>query len=263
MPAIYAHDLFGVRVQEQMEADLAAITERYPSAYREGLQGPDIFFFYHPWYKNRVQRYGVHLHKTDAGPLFRHVLSVIRRYGRDSSQYAYMLGFICHFALDSECHPYIEEQIERSGVAHLEMEVEFEKFLLRENHLDPVGFRSANLVYTDSATAAAIAPFFPSMDEKKVQDSLRGMRFVKKLFCAPGALKQGTINSILRLIGQYHEMNGLMNQRTDNPACEESNLVLRDLFEDAIPLTASLQRQFDQCLRTGVKLPGRFHRNFE
>ncbi|MCD8348594.1 MAG: zinc dependent phospholipase C family protein [Lachnospiraceae bacterium] len=240
MPAIYAHDLFGVKVRDHMEEDLASIANRYNSAYREGLQGPDIFFFYHPWCRNRVQRYGVHLHETDAGPLFRHALSVIRRYGRDSSQYAYMLGFICHFTLDGECHPYIGEQIQRSGVAHMEIEAEFEKYLLKENHLDPVGFRSANLVYTDAATAAAIAPFFPSMDEKKVQDSLQGMRFVKKLFCAPGALKQGTINSILKLIGQYHEMNGLMNQRTDNPACEESNLALRERFEDAVPLAVSL-----------------------
>ncbi|MCD8337307.1 MAG: hypothetical protein LUD18_08545 [Lachnospiraceae bacterium] len=174
-----------------------------------------------------------------------------------------MLGFICHFTLDGECHPYIVEQIRRSGVAHLEIEAEFDKFLLKENHLDPVGFRSAELVYTDAGTAAAIAPFFPSMDENKVQDSLRGMRFVKKLFCAPGALKQGTINSILRLIGQYHAMNGLMNQRKDNPACAESNTELRRRFEDAIPLAVSLQTQFDQCLRTGVKLPERFHRNFE
>ncbi|MCD7814353.1 MAG: zinc dependent phospholipase C family protein [Lachnospiraceae bacterium] len=263
MPAVYAHDLFGVKVCEQTDADLAVIANRYHSAYREGLQGPDIFFFYHPWYKNRVQRYGVHLHENDAAPLFRHALSVIRKYGRDSSQYAYMLGFICHFTLDSECHPYIEAQIKRSGVAHLEIEAEFDKFLLKENHLDPVGFPSANLVYTDLDTAAAIEPFFPSMDQKKVHDSLLGMRFVKKLFCAPGALKQGTINSILKLIGQYHKMNGLMNQRKDNPACEESNEELRKRFENAIPLAASLQVQFDQCLRTGVKLPERFHRNFE
>lgn len=188
-----------------------------------------------------MQRYGTHLHENDAAALFRHAISVIRKYGRDSSQYAYMLGFICHFTLDGECHPYIGRQIERSGVAHLEIEAEFEKFLLKENHLDPVGFPSADLVYTDAGTAAAIAPFFPSMDQKKVQDSLRGMRFVKQLFCAPGALKQGVINSILRLIGQYHRMNGLMNQRKDNPACEESNLELRKRLEDAIPLAVTLQ----------------------
>jgi len=51
MPAIYAHDLFGVRVRENMDAELAAIANRYNSAYREGLQGPDIFSFIIPGIK--------------------------------------------------------------------------------------------------------------------------------------------------------------------------------------------------------------------
>lgn len=212
MPAVYAHDRFGSDVRNHMNESLNALTDRYNSSYREGLQGPDIFFFYHPWCKNRVQRYGVHLHETEASPFFRHALSVVRRYGRDSSQYAYLLGYICHFTLDSECHPYIEGQIKRSGVAHLEIEVEFEKYLLREDGRDPVGTRTADLVYTDSDTAEAIVPFFPSMDSVKVRSSLRGMRLVKSLFRAPGPIKQGAINSIMKLIGQYHEMNGLMNQ---------------------------------------------------
>ncbi|MCD7842453.1 MAG: zinc dependent phospholipase C family protein [Lachnospiraceae bacterium] len=263
MPAIYAHDRFGTDVRNHMNDSLNALTSRFNAAYREGLQGPDIFFFYHPWCRNHVQRYGTHLHEAGAAPFFRHALSVIRKYGRDSSQYAYLLGYICHFTLDSECHPYIEQQISRSGVAHLEIEAEFEKYLLREDNEDPAGFHSANLIYTDSDTAEAIAPFFPSMDIRKVQSSLRGMRFIKDLFRAPNPLKQGTINSIMKLIGQYHEMNGLMNQRKDNPLCDESNRKLRELYENAVPLAVSLQEQFDECLRSGKKLPERFHRNFE
>lgn len=263
MPAIYAHDRFGIKVREALNKDLSEIASRYDSAYREGLQGPDIFFFYHPWMKNRVQQYGTHLHEADAAPFFRHALSVIRKYGRDSSQYAYLLGFICHFTLDSECHPYITEQIEHSGVAHLEIEAEFEKYLLRKDGKDPVGFRSANLVYTDADTAEAIAPFFPSASQKIVQASLRGMCFVKKLFRAPCPLKQGVLNAIMKLAGVYHEMNGLMNQRRDNPLCEESNRELQTRFDAAILLAVSLQEQFDECLRTGQKLPQRFRRNFE
>lgn len=263
MPAIYAHDKFGVNVRENMNEELCSITTRYNSAYREGLQGPDIFFFYHPWGRNYVQRYGVHLHHTDAAAFFRHALSIVRKYGRDSSQYAYLLGFICHFTLGSECHPYIEEQIPRSGVAHLEIEAEFEKYLLRKDDLDPVSFPTASLVYTDPDTAAAIAPFFPSVGQQEVRDSLLGMRFVKKLFCAPCPIKQDAINAILHLIGMYHEMNGLMNQRKDNPLCDESNLVLMDLYEKAVPLAVSLQEQFDESVRTGTKLPRRLHRDFE
>ena len=129
--------------------------------------------------------------------------------------------------------------------------------------MDPVGFRSADLIYTDSDTASAIEPFFPSADQKTVRDSLRGMHFVKNLFRAPHPLKQGALNSIMKVIGVYHKMNGLMNQRKDNPRCEESNAELRKRFDETIPLAVSLQEQFDECLRSGQKLPQRFHRNFE
>ncbi len=174
MAAVYAHERFGVDVREAMDEDLSAIATRYNYAYRVGLQGPDIFFFYHPWCMNRVQKYGTQLHEADASSFFRHALRIVRKYGRDSSQYAYLLGFICHFALDSECHPYIEGQIARSSVAHLEIEAEFEKFLLRADHLDPVGYHAANLIYADSDTAAAVQPFYPSMNQKKVVASLKG-----------------------------------------------------------------------------------------
>jgi hypothetical protein len=40
---------------------------------------------------------------------------------------AYIYGFICHFALDSTCHGYIDEKIAQSGVSHTEIEVEFER----------------------------------------------------------------------------------------------------------------------------------------
>ncbi|MCC8066759.1 MAG: hypothetical protein LIO94_06630, partial [Clostridiales bacterium] len=71
------------------------------------------------------------------------------------------------------------------------------------------------------------------------------------------------LNAIMKLAGVYHEMNGLMNQRRDNPLCEESNRELQTRFDAAILLAVSLQEQFDECLRTGQKLPQRFRRNFE
>ncbi|MCC8136949.1 MAG: hypothetical protein LIO76_02605 [Clostridiales bacterium] len=45
MPAIYAHDRFGTDVREHMNETLNSLTNRFDQAYREGLQGPDIFFF--------------------------------------------------------------------------------------------------------------------------------------------------------------------------------------------------------------------------
>lgn len=49
------------------------------------------------------------------------------------SALAYLLGFVCHFALDSACHGYIENKIAVSGVTHTEIESEFDRSLLLQD----------------------------------------------------------------------------------------------------------------------------------
>ncbi len=263
MPAVYAHDSFGVAVRNRMMEDLKELTTKYDKAYRDGLQGPDIFFFYHPFYPNWVQKYGQNLHHSDASGFFRHAISVLREKGRDSEEYAYLLGFICHFTLDSQSHPYIAKQIEKSGVAHMEIEAEFDKYLMRLDGLDGVRFPVSNLIHADEETAQAISSFFPSVSEKKALASLKGMCFVKDFFNAPVPIRKHVYRPIMKFLRIYHQENGLMIQEEDNPLCEESNAHLSEILSESVPLAVSLQEQFATCLRAGKKLPARFHRDFE
>lgn len=129
MPAIYAHDRFGEKAAKKLDGELKRFVFEYYPQFEIGLQGSDIFFFYRPYMKNKIIKYGHHLHGISAKPFFEHAMKVINKRGRDSAQYAYLLGFICHYILDSECHPYISQMIEKTGVQHLEIEEEFEKSL--------------------------------------------------------------------------------------------------------------------------------------
>lgn len=47
-----------------------------------------------------------------------------------AAHFAYIYGFLCHFALDRECHGYISAKIRQSGIRHAEIEVEFDRYLL-------------------------------------------------------------------------------------------------------------------------------------
>ncbi len=178
MPAIYAHDRFGREVCALLDGDVKQVIEQHYRQFQIGLQGPDIFFFYGAHTNNRVVRFGQHLHKVSAFPFFRHARTVVRETGRDSREYAYLLGFLCHFILDSECHPYVEEMIKETGVQHLEIEEEFEKLLLREDGRDPVAWPVATLVPADEETVQAIQPFYAIRKEEslreRVQDTLHG-----------------------------------------------------------------------------------------
>lgn len=67
MPAIYAHDRFGEKVAKKLGGELKRFVFEYYPQFEIGLQGPDIFFFYRPYTKNRVVKYGnqSHNHRCD------------------------------------------------------------------------------------------------------------------------------------------------------------------------------------------------------
>ena len=68
-----------------------------------------------------------------------------RPHGRPAADrggaYAYLLGFLCHFALDAACHGYIENKIAVSHVTHTEIESEFDRFLLERQGIEPLSAR--------------------------------------------------------------------------------------------------------------------------
>ena len=63
-----------------------------------GLHGPDIFF-YERW--NKIAR---KMHQEKANTFFEKAQDIIQ----SEAQLAYILGFICHYLLDSQMHPYIK-----------------------------------------------------------------------------------------------------------------------------------------------------------
>ena len=77
--------------------------------------------------------------------------------------FAYLYGFICHFALDHSCHPYIEKKIKEIGVTHAEIEVEFDRMLLAKRGHNPLTHRLAGHIPTDMTSAGTIAEFFPEV----------------------------------------------------------------------------------------------------
>ncbi len=274
MPAFYAHDRFGGIVSRQLEGDVKTIVDHHYTQFRIGLQGPDIFFFYNGYSPNRVTKYGFRLHDMSAWPFFSRAVNVVRKCGLDSGQYAYLLGFTCHFILDSECHPYVHEMIEKSGVQHLEIEEEFEKDLLRSEGKDALSYPLWELIPTDRATAEVIAPFYRAGKKYHgegyrtihpfiVRRSLKWMRGVRKLFYAPGRRKQEILNRLIKLTGRYDKLKGLMLQPVDNPRCIETNQGLWQRFDDAVEVAVRMIYSLHDTVCQGTRLPERFRRTFE
>ena len=109
MPSMYAHYTFGSKVFKALPKSARDIIKRNKELYLIGLQGPDILFYYRPLSKNRINRYGYGMHDRPASEFFIPAASKYVKSGRNEAMLAYLLGFICHFSLDSTCHGYIEK----------------------------------------------------------------------------------------------------------------------------------------------------------
>lgn len=262
MPALYAHKRLGDKVTAQLTGEVKEIIKKYPLQFRIGLQGSDPFFFYRPIFATHVSKCANDLHGENADAFFKKAIKVIRKKGIHSREYAYILGFICHFALDSECHPYVNEMAKELQLGHMEIEGEFEKYLLRKDKKDALRYPVARLLPTDDTTVKSIKSFFPNITEAQVKESLVTYRVITHIFTTPNKYKQAVINAILRIAGVYEKYYGLMHTYCDNPRCEVTNEGLEMRLQNAISVAVELILSYDESVREGEPLAQRFQRTY-
>ncbi len=263
MPSLYVHNRLGGEVVKHLDDELASIIQKHYTQFRIGLQGPDIFFFYRPWKKTEVAQCGYRMHDEFADEFFEKAAARIREKGRNSREYAYILGFICHFALDSECHPYVEKMVKEIQVGHIEIESELEKHLLRMDGRDPLAYPISKFVPTDEATVAAIQYFFQGMKKEEVLEALKTLKFIKKFLTTPHKMKQNIINAALKITGLKKSYYGLMHSYYDNPKCIETNKNLENRLNQAVLTATTLIRSYDETVQNHAEIHKRFHRTYD
>ena len=108
MPSTYAHRRFGADVLVQLPRELREKITPYRPLYDMGLHGPDLMFYYRALQSNPVNRLGNAMHEQPGRVFFTRARGVVNTARNKNAALAYALGFVCHFALDSTCHPYVE-----------------------------------------------------------------------------------------------------------------------------------------------------------
>lgn len=267
MPAIYAHNKFGELVHNNLPDEISNIIKRFPLSFQIGLQGPDFLFFYRAFCKNKINKIGVKLHHNDIYPFIENAINVVKTAKAKnndrtfSSQYSYILGFICHFVLDNACHPFVNEFMKKTGCGHVEIEGDFDRLIIAEEYDKPERFPIHKLVPTDSFTATSIAPFYENISVNTIHSSLKWMRRIKKLFVVPGVIKRSVINLILHATMHYKRLNGHIVMPNANPKCHKESQKLYKLMENAVPDAVNLINNFNNALEGG-KLSDDFHKDF-
>ena len=263
MPAIYAHDTFGKLVSKQLPKEIQDILKTYPSAFRIGLQGPDPLFYHRPYASNDVKKEGSRMHRESCASFLQKTMHHVKKEGVNSKEFAYLLGFLCHFTLDSECHPYIDAYIEPRNLGHLFLESEFEKYMMRKDGIDPIHTDISNIIPTDMQTAKAMSVFYETLDETSAQKVLKEMRREKRLLYTPYLWKEKLFVKVFKMIGHFDDMGGLLLQSEDDKRCDESNAYLYKKLHESVPLAVSLLKNIYEVIQDKAELSPRFYRNFE
>lgn len=248
MPAAYAHYRFGQDVCALLPPEERAVLEDQAGLFAIGLQGPDILFHYHPLRANPVTRRGHGMHERPGREFFVPAAEKFRRNGERPQDLAYLLGFLCHFLLDTFCHGYVEEQARKGPVSHVAMETAFDRMLMARDGLDPLVYRPAAGLQPSQPHGEVIAGFFPDLTVKQIRQAIRGMVRDGDLMRAPRQGKEVLLRAGLKLAGQYETLGGLMLTRREDPRCQESTKMLWELYQTAVPRAAELLREYRQYL---------------
>ena len=131
MPDIAMHHAFGQEVLESLPEEIRKeITE---APYNFALYGPDPWFMYKIGTSTRQGR-GRRMHTTKTGA-FLTALAEKAKDGTDPKNlFSYLAGFLCHYALDANTHPYVIWQTTETWPtkrAHRDMEHALDILLMR------------------------------------------------------------------------------------------------------------------------------------
>ena len=176
MPDIVVHTNFGAKIARRLELDIDQ------NIYNFGLLGPDPYLFYHFYMKplsNRVNKYSSVMHREHTGDF---LTALAKRAKDDEDVFAYLAGFLCHYALDSDTHPYINRKAKGSYAMHMAIEHKLDRLnggkitippFLPESMKDAVGGAITEIYGWKDAWEKLkaghhdMAPFYKIVEDKK------------------------------------------------------------------------------------------------
>ena len=115
MPGFVTHYVFGVNAYKKLSnPDIKGIIQKRHNAFSLGLQGPDIFFYFMPSSLGFKPNIANIMHKKRTGEFFRSLIDGVSIFDRKKDYdiaYAYIQGFMGHYLLDTNMHPYVYSRV--------------------------------------------------------------------------------------------------------------------------------------------------------
>lgn len=254
MPATYAHYRFGKQALGKMPPESANCAKLFRRLFDVGLHGPDIFF-----YHGRLTAEGRRIHHTSGKALFAHICARLRSCPTPAGN-AYLYGMLCHYALDTTCHPLIIGASELGFASHVEIESEFDRFLLEKDGVvsPSTHDNSAHILLTPDEVDC-IAPFYPEIRPKALHRCVKNMRLANKILSTPKGLRRKLVVKTLHLAGPISQH--LLPEVAD-PKYRDLNKRLLARYNQALGALPVLLEKLQAHLNSSTPLGPEFDRIF-
>ncbi|MDE6470741.1 MAG: zinc dependent phospholipase C family protein [Eubacterium sp.] len=211
MPSFSTHYIFAKELIPYLQS--TADFQINEEAVLFGTQGPDIFFFHRvfPWMIGKTLRTcGSKLHRAEPSLLFENMREYCRISAEPDIAKSYVYGFLLHYALDRNCHPYVysyqnkiisKNRLTNPHTAHNRIEFSMDTYLLhkRLNIKEPLKFNTADTVGSSTAVISEIGKLLEytiprtineKVTSKQAETALRDLKVIQKICFDPIGYKR-------------------------------------------------------------------------
>ena len=231
MPATYAHYRFGASMLGKMPGDVSRTAKRHRRMFDVGLHGPDLFFFYKPVFSTKVGRLGNKFHRQTGKEFFARACRSLRLDPSEAGL-AYLYGVLCHYGLDSHCHPLVEKYSWEGIASHARIEAEFDRFLMESDGLQPpYGVQLTRHMTLTKPECEIVSRFYPGAEAVHIHDSLKGMVNIRRALDMPNTLLRSAV--VKTMSAGSATFRDMVTTAQPDPVCWELNQPLLDRYRQA------------------------------
>lgn len=234
MPTTYAHWRFGDKCIRMLPDDLQNIILNNRAIFDYGVHGPDIFFYYNCLKHNEVNRYGSAMHDIPYKDTLAQIKENFKKTENKDMALSYLLGFTCHFTLDSYCHGFIEKVDETMPYSHGKIESQFDRYLLIKDGFNPVTKSVTDMFHPDEKMAKVISGLFNKFDEDIIYKTLKDQKLYLNLLKDNSDIKRFFLTTAMDI--------------TKVPSFKDL-LITKENIEELKPVNIRLNKYFDMALK--------------
>lgn len=254
MPANYAHHRFGKLVLPALPESDRRIVQRFRRMFDMGLHGPDIFFYFNPFWKTAAGDLGKVYHRKTGQEFFPMACAK----ADSEAARAYLYGVLAHYCLDSVCHPYIQKLVDIGEASHVALESEFDRYLLAlDKEPSPATFDMSKRFKLTRGECMTVAEFYPPATGANVSQSIKFLAFATHFLAHPN--REGR-DKLLKKIKP--SLCDFRIPEAENPDLAPYIAELKALFDQAAEKYPSLLSQLKAHEKTGESLGEAFARDF-